>query len=212
MSEDRRYLSDDADIDRHDYELVIHDARDRNGDWYISIVPKGHKIGPTVRIRTSGGEASRLPGFIAAIDAMYQALARDPRADRLHAVLESAVDLDLLVLRSGDYPEMGKSGVRYAPNLGAETMDVLDRVVARGTGDADALAVWRVAELRRIGVDATFVVRSEPLPSSFGTYLRIYVRHPDGTIEDPTLPLCPHHVAMTRERCAVCADPSKGNV
>lgn len=77
---DRRYLSDDADIDGHEYELVIHDGRAGNGDWYISVLPKGHKIGPTVRVRTSGGEAARLPGFVAAINQAYEALDRTAAA------------------------------------------------------------------------------------------------------------------------------------
>ncbi len=82
-ADERRYLSDDADIDGHEYELVIHDGRAGNGDWYISVLPKGHKIGPTVRIRASGGESSRLPGLVAAIEAMYRSLDRAANSERI---------------------------------------------------------------------------------------------------------------------------------
>lgn len=53
MGEPRRYRSDDRDLDGHDLELVVLPP-DGNGDWYVSIVDHGDKIGPTVRITTSG--------------------------------------------------------------------------------------------------------------------------------------------------------------
>jgi hypothetical protein len=53
VGEPRRYRSDDRDLDGHDLELVVLPP-DGNGDWYVSIVEHGDKIGPTVRITTSG--------------------------------------------------------------------------------------------------------------------------------------------------------------
>lgn len=49
----RRYRSDDRDFDDGDNDLMVYSGG--NGDWYLTIVPHGHRIGPTVRVRTSGG-------------------------------------------------------------------------------------------------------------------------------------------------------------
>ncbi len=69
----RRYLTDDRDGFasgwRGNRELVVSMAG--NGDWYVSVLPEGHKAGPTVRITTSG---QRLHGIVSAIAAVYQAL------------------------------------------------------------------------------------------------------------------------------------------
>jgi hypothetical protein len=56
-SEQRRYRSDDADLSGHDNDLLVFQGG--NGDWYISIVKHGEKIGPAVRIRTSGGPVNQ---------------------------------------------------------------------------------------------------------------------------------------------------------
>jgi hypothetical protein len=60
------------DCDKSDLELSIFQGG--NGDWYISILPEGHRIGPCVRISTSGGASARVPGLTAAIAEVYQAL------------------------------------------------------------------------------------------------------------------------------------------
>jgi hypothetical protein len=49
----RRYRSDDRDLDGHDLEIVVLPP-DGNGDWYVSIVEHGDKLGPTVRVTASG--------------------------------------------------------------------------------------------------------------------------------------------------------------
>lgn len=65
-----RYLTDDADIDRHRNELRI--FMGGNGDWYVSIAPEGEgDIGRGVRIVTSG---SRVPGLAVAIANAYRAI------------------------------------------------------------------------------------------------------------------------------------------
>jgi hypothetical protein len=70
------YLTDDRDS-RERHELVIMQAG--NGDWYVSVLPEKHRIGPTVRLCTSGGASSRVPGLVAAIASAYRALRGEPK-------------------------------------------------------------------------------------------------------------------------------------
>jgi hypothetical protein len=65
-----RITSDDCD--KSPMDLVIQQGG--NGDWYIAILPEGYVIGPAVRLSTSGGASSRVPGFTVAIAAAYRAL------------------------------------------------------------------------------------------------------------------------------------------
>jgi hypothetical protein len=48
----RAYRSDDRDLRGCDNELRVFSGG--NGDWYVSIVGRGDRIGPAVRITTSG--------------------------------------------------------------------------------------------------------------------------------------------------------------
>ena len=53
LTEPRRYRSDDRDLgERNDTDLMVYQGG--NGDWYLTIVPHGQHIGPTVRLTTSG--------------------------------------------------------------------------------------------------------------------------------------------------------------
>lgn len=57
-------------------------------------------------------------------------------------------------------------------------------VAARGYGDVDEIAIWRVAELRTQGIDAKIKLLSYTLPSGATGYTcRIVL--PDGTEENP---------------------------
>jgi len=47
---------------------------DDQGDAYVSVVPEGWKIGPTVRLCASGGASSMAPGLLPAIRAAYEAI------------------------------------------------------------------------------------------------------------------------------------------
>jgi hypothetical protein len=51
-TEARRYRSDDRDLPDGDNDLLVFAAE--NGDWYIAIVRHGEKLGPAVRLTTSG--------------------------------------------------------------------------------------------------------------------------------------------------------------
>ena len=69
-----RYLSDDRDEEKPN-ELVIFFGG--NGDWYVGVAPQGEgTIGRGVRICTSGGAASAVPGLGIAIANAFRALAR----------------------------------------------------------------------------------------------------------------------------------------
>ncbi|MHA2427432.1 MAG: hypothetical protein ACXADB_05345 [Candidatus Hermodarchaeia archaeon] len=57
------------DDNREGYELVI--DKDDQGDFYISVLPVGHVIGPVVRLTASGGCASANPALRQAIFAAW---------------------------------------------------------------------------------------------------------------------------------------------
>lgn len=47
---------------------------DDQGDAYVSVLPVGHKIGPSVRLCASGGAASLAPGLLPAIRRAFEAI------------------------------------------------------------------------------------------------------------------------------------------
>jgi len=65
---ERTFLSDDADLDPQ--ELVVFQGG--NNDWYISIRVPGEKLGPAVRLRTSGGASASNPGLPVAAFRLWQ--------------------------------------------------------------------------------------------------------------------------------------------
>jgi hypothetical protein len=69
-----RFLTDDRDFKRRN-ELVIQIGG--NGDWYIATVPEGEKtVGRGVRICTSGGASTSVPGLTIAVADMFRSLER----------------------------------------------------------------------------------------------------------------------------------------
>jgi hypothetical protein len=67
-----RYLTDDRDLSRR-CELII--GWGNNGDWYIATAPeKEMGIGRAVRICTSGGASSSVPGLPTLIAQMFRLL------------------------------------------------------------------------------------------------------------------------------------------
>jgi hypothetical protein len=73
----RSYVCDDArgiDAGTGDevHQLTI--SQGGNGDWYVAVLPEGHRIGPSVRLRTSGGASTGCPGLTIAIADAYRAL------------------------------------------------------------------------------------------------------------------------------------------
>lgn len=73
LNEPRRYLTDDADIsDPMELELFM----GGNGDWYMSVLPKGDRLTRhCVRVTTSG---SKCPGAAVALARLYRALPASP--------------------------------------------------------------------------------------------------------------------------------------
>lgn len=67
----RRYRSDDRDQERNDNDLLV--FMGGNGDWYVSIVKHGEKLGPAVRLTTSG-TPHNCQDVPAAMAALYRAL------------------------------------------------------------------------------------------------------------------------------------------
>lgn len=74
MRETRDYLTDDCDLNKNRLELY----QGENGDWYISTLKEGQRLGNVVRITTSGG--GEYGGRVAmAIYNLYEALKRNER-------------------------------------------------------------------------------------------------------------------------------------
>lgn len=65
-----RYLTDDRDArDGRRLELCI--GYGNNGDWYVVTVPQGEHSFSMVRLCTSGGASSRVPGFVPLIAEVF---------------------------------------------------------------------------------------------------------------------------------------------
>lgn len=73
FGEEARYRTDDRDYpDDEQYELKIMPGG--NGDWYVSVLPIGDALGPSVRLCTSGGASRAAPGLTAGISSAYRAI------------------------------------------------------------------------------------------------------------------------------------------
>lgn len=70
-----RYLTDDRDArDGRRLELCI--GWGHNGDWYVVTVPEGERSVSAVRLCTSGGASSAVPGFVPLIAEAFRRLVR----------------------------------------------------------------------------------------------------------------------------------------
>ena len=68
-----RYLTDDRDArDGRRLELCI--GWGNNGDWYVVTVPEGERSFNAVRLCTSGGASSRVPGLCPLIAQIFRLL------------------------------------------------------------------------------------------------------------------------------------------
>lgn len=68
-----RYLTDDRDArDGRRLELCI--GWGDNGDWYVVTVPEGEHSFSMVRLCTSGGASSAVPGFVPLIAEAFRKL------------------------------------------------------------------------------------------------------------------------------------------
>ena len=70
-TESRCYHSDDRDLRGGNNDLIV--SQGGNGDWYLTIVPHGQKIGPTVRLTTHGSPRG-MERVAPAVANLYRAL------------------------------------------------------------------------------------------------------------------------------------------
>lgn len=87
-----RYLTDDRDArDGRRLELCI--GWGANGDWYVVTVPEGERSISAVRLCTSGGASSAVPGFVPLIAEAFRKLAAagDPNTPFVRAGLATSV-------------------------------------------------------------------------------------------------------------------------
>lgn len=104
----------------------------------------------------------------------------------IRPVLESLVQVNRIFLQQFRVPNLYESGVRYQrePLGTTEEFAAIPAVLARGWGDCDDLAPWRVAELRHVGEHAKIKIIWKRHPN--GRMYHIVVRRGDGTVEDPS--------------------------
>lgn len=106
----------------------------------------------------------------------------------IKAILDATVWVDLIYLRLHNVPALYQSGVRYQeePAGQVESFDTIPAIIARGWGDCDDLAPWRVAELRLHGEKAKIRIQWKWNARMRTKMFHIVVRREDGTIEDPS--------------------------
>lgn len=75
FTEPRAYRSDDLDLDDCDNDLRV--SMGGNGDWYVEVVPHGRKLGPYVRVTTSGTRRAQ-QHVPAAVHELYRAMGGEP--------------------------------------------------------------------------------------------------------------------------------------
>lgn len=86
----RRYRSDDRDMgEDHDLDLQVLPP-DGNGDWYVSVLPHGHRFGRAVRVTTSGTPRGQ-HGVYTAVANLYRAMGgeEDAPIERICATVEA---------------------------------------------------------------------------------------------------------------------------
>jgi hypothetical protein len=123
----------------------------------------------------------------------------------IRPILESCVLNDMLYLHlHKNVPALYASGVRYENEPSwtfegepVEEFALIPIVIARGWGDCDDLAPWRVAELRlRQKENAKIRIQWQRPTRPDGTkgrkYFHIVVRRADGSVEDPSAKLGMH--------------------
>lgn len=105
------------------------------------------------------------------------------RAGAIRGAVLGLVALNRDVLRNSQLPPLYRSGVRYqAEELGSERWLTADEVFAKGRGDCEDLAAWRVAELQLAGeLDA-----SVDIARTGNRRFHARVLRANGAIEDPS--------------------------
>lgn len=104
----------------------------------------------------------------------------------LQLLLHALANLDAAFLRfNPDTPPLYRSGVRYHREpRGYEQWLQIPCVLAQRWGDCEDLAAWRVAELRKDGIDAWPCFQWRKLQTAL--VYHIVVCLPNGLVEDPS--------------------------
>lgn len=102
----------------------------------------------------------------------------------LNACLQALMELDVTALKSGVFPALYASGVRYRrePLPVREQWKTVPAVLRDGHGDCEDLATWRAAELVVTGQDPA----ARPVLVRTGRGWHVVVRRGDGSTEDPS--------------------------
>lgn len=106
----------------------------------------------------------------------------------IRAILEATARIDQFYLQLHHVPPLYESGVRYMrepPNT-TEEFATVPVILARGWGDCDDLAPWRVAELRQLGEKAEVRLQWKKSRRHGGRMYHVVVRRQNGEIEDPS--------------------------
>ena len=111
-----------------------------------------------------------------------------PFAEAIKAVLDACVKVNQQYLATYDLPTIYECGVKYQPepDNGEEEFATIPVVLARGWGDCDDLAPWRVAELRAAGEPAKIRIKWKKNPRTGSKMFHVIVRRADGSVEDPS--------------------------
>lgn len=106
----------------------------------------------------------------------------------IKALLDALVWVNLFYIKLHRVPALYNSGVRYQeePEGQEESFDAIPAVLARGWGDCDDLAPWRVAELRAMGEKAKIRIEWKMNVRTGMKMFHIVVRRANGDIEDPS--------------------------
>lgn len=106
----------------------------------------------------------------------------------IRAILNATARVDQFYLRLHRVPPLYESGVRYQnePKGTIEEFATIPVILARGWGDCDDLAPWRVAELREQGEKARVRLQWKKSRRSGQRMYHVVVRRADGRIEDPS--------------------------
>lgn len=110
----------------------------------------------------------------------------DPLADKILALLDALVQVNLIWLGRNPAPLLMESGVVYkAERKGDEVWKDIPHVLLAMHGDCEDLVSYRVAELLFTGHTAKPILEKFPLENG-DVYYHVLLEHGEGVIEDPS--------------------------
>lgn len=117
-----------------------------------------------------------------AISAIHPSMPDDMLVRLNQAAVEGLALVDRVLLDYYNFPSIYKVAPKYRTG-GKETWKDIGALLKDGWGDCKDFTAWRLAELWKAGVNA----KAEAIIQRQGRRLlfHVYIRHPDGSIEDP---------------------------